>query len=412
MKDWTVKQVEAVAARGVWRVSSHLYLQAETSPHGGVTKSWAFRYMRHGRARWHGLGSVELVSLADARDQALACRKMLHAGIDPIEAKQAERMQERLALASAMTFKDCAKRYIAAHRAGWRNSKHAGQWESTLDTYAYPIFGPLPVAAVDTAMVMKALEPIWTEKPETASRVRGRIEAVLDWATARQFRAGDNPARWRGHLDKLLPARAKFRAVQHHAALPYADLPGFMADLRDQQGTAARCLEFVILTGARTGEAIGAQWSEFDVAGKTWTVPATRMKAGKPHIVPLSARAIEILAELPQTGDFVFEGARAGRPLSNTAMLMLMRRMGRSDLTTHGFRSTFRDWAAERTAYPRDVAEMALAHTIGDKVEAAYRRGDLLAKRTRMMRDWSRYCTTAPTSGQVVEIRPAAEAAR
>ena len=283
MKDWTVKQVEAVKAPcSPRRMSKNLYLQVEASPHGGVTKSWLFRYMRDGRPRWHGLGPVDLVTLAEAHDKVLACRKMLLDGIDPIEAKRAERMQAKLASASAMTFKECAERYIAAHRTGWRNGKHAGQWEATLATYAYPTFGQLPVAAIDTALVMKALESIWTEKPETASRTRGRIEAVLDWATARQFRTGDNPARWRGHLDKLLPARAKVRAaVEHHAALPYADLPGFMADLPAQAGTAARCLEFVILTGARTGEAIGAQWSEFDLAGKTWTVPASRMKAGK-----------------------------------------------------------------------------------------------------------------------------------
>jgi integrase len=405
MKDWTVKQVEAIRAPGRWRVSKNLYLQVEASPAVGVTKSWLFRYMRYGRPRWHGLGSVELVSLAEAREAALACRKMLREGLDPIEAKQAERLQAKIASASAMTFKACAERYIASHRAGWRNGKHAGQWEATLATYAYPTFGGLPVAAVDTALVMKTLEPIWIVKPETASRVRGRIEAVLDWATVRQFRTGPNPARWRSHLDKLLPARAKVRAVEHHAALSYADLPGFMAELRDQHGTAARCLEFVILTLARTGEAIGSKWSEFDFAAKLWRVPAERMKAGKEHVVPLSDRAIEILTKLPRTGDFVFEGARAGRPLSNTAMLMLLRRMGRSDLTVHGFRSSFRDWAGETTAHPREVIEHALAHRLKDKAEAAYARGDLLAKRTRMMRDWSRYCGTAPgEAGKVVAM--------
>jgi integrase len=396
-----VREVAAVREPGKHRVSRNLYLQLT----GAGARSWLFRYMRHGKPHWHGLGSVELVTLAEARDAALACRKTLRDGIDPIDAKQAERMQEKLASASAMTFKQCAERYIASHRTGWRNSKHAGQWEATLATYTYPTFGQLPVASVDTTLVMKALEPIWTEIPETASRVRGRIEAVLNWATVRQFRVGDNPARWRGHLQKLLPARSKVRAVEHHAALPYAELPGFMAELREQVGSAARCLEFVILTVARTGEAIGAKWPEFDFAAKLWRVPAERMKAGKEHVVPLSDRAIEILSKLPRTGDFVFEGAREGRPLSNTAMLMLMRRMGRGDLTTHGFRSTFRDWAAEHTAYPRDVAEMALAHTIGDKVEAAYRRCDLLTKRTRMMRDWAKFCASPPQAkGEVVEM--------
>ena len=236
------------------------------------------------------------MTLAEARDEALACRKMLREGVDPIEAKRAKEMEAKLERASAMTFKECAERYIAAHRPGWRNDKHAGQWESTLATYAFPIFGQLPVAAVDTALVMKALEPIWTDKPETASRTRGRIEAVLDWATARQFRAGDNPARWRGHLDKLLPARAKVRAVEHHAALPYADLPGFMAELRDQPAPPRAASSSSILSGARTGEAIGAQWSGVRFRGEDVDRAGRRMKAGKEHVVPLSDRAIEILA--------------------------------------------------------------------------------------------------------------------
>jgi Arm DNA-binding domain len=293
VKDWTVKQVEAIRAPGRWRVSKNLYLQVEASPAVGVTKSWLFRYMRYGRPRWHGLGSVELVSLAEAREAALACRKMLREGIDPIEAKQAERLQAKIASASTMTFKASAERYIASHRAGWRSGKHAGQWEATLATYAYPTFGGLAVAAVDTALVMKALEPIWIVKPETASRVRGRIEAVLDWATVRQFRTGPNPARWRSHLDKLLPARAKVRAVEHHAALPYADLPGFMAELRDQHGTPARCLEIVILTLARTGEAIGSKWSEFDFAAKLWPESARgRRRTSSPSSGKKSLRAI------------------------------------------------------------------------------------------------------------------------
>jgi integrase len=304
-----------------------------------------------------------------------------------------------------MTFKDCAERYIAAHRAGWQNDKHAGQWEATLATYCYPVFGQLPVAAVDTALVMKALEPIWTEKTETGNRVRGRIEAVLGWATVRQFRTGDNPARWRGHLQKLLPAPAKVRAVKHHAALPYVELPAFMIELRKHTGTSARCLEFTIKTAARTGESIRAEWIEFDFKAKTWTVPGSRMKARTPHIVPLSDHVIDLLNRLPRTGKFVFEGARAGRPISNTAMLMLLRRMGRGDLTVHGFRSTFKDWASEMTSHPDIVSEMALAHTIPEKVQKAYRRGDLLAKRTRLMRDWDRYCTSLPRAkGDVVEM--------
>jgi integrase len=242
--------------------------------------------------------------------------------------------------------------------------------------------------------VLRILEPIWTTKTETASRLRGRIESILDWATARRYRQGENPARWRGHLDQLLPSRAKVAPVQHHEALLYAELPAFMARLREQAGAAARCLELTILTATRTGEAIAARWSEIDLAARTWTVPSERMKASKEHVVPLSGRVVEILKALPRSGsDYVFEKGHAGRPISNMAMTMTLRRMGRGDITVHGFRSTFRDWAAEQTGYPNHVVEMALAHTIGDKVEAAYRRGDLLEKRRALMRDWAAYCT-------------------
>jgi integrase len=248
------------------------------------------------------------------------------------------------------------------------------------------------VAAIDTALIMQILEPIWTAKPETASRVRGRVETILDWAAARGYRQGDNPARWRGHLQRLLPARAKVAPVNHHAALLYGSLPGFMAKLRQQAGTGARCLELTVLTAARTGEAIGARWDEIDMQARTWTVPASRMKSGRPHTVPLSDQATALLAALPRSGELVFEGARAGRPISNMAMMMTLRRMGRGNLTVHGFRSAFRDWAAEQTSHPNHVVEMALAHAIGDKVEAAYRRGDLLAKRRSLMQDWAKYC--------------------
>ncbi len=268
------------------------------------------------------------------------------------------------------------------------------------------MFGDLPVAAVDTALVTKAIEPVWTLKPETASRVRGRIESVLDWAKARGYRAGDNPARWRGHLDNLLPARSKVRRVEHHAALPYGEAAAFMAELRRQEGMAARALEFAILTAARTSEVLGARWGEINIAERLWTVPGERMKAGREHRVPLSDAAmaiIEAMAERRQ-GEFVFAGARGGT-LSNMAMLMLLRRMGRGDLTAHGFRSTFRDWAAERTNFPADVAEMALAHTVADKVEAAYRRGDLFAKRRQLAEAWARFCDAPAAAGQVVPLR-------
>lgn len=381
-----------------------LYLQVTESG----ARSWIFRFMLHGRAREMGLGSLHTFSLADARERAREHRKLLADGIDPIEHRKAQRAGERLAAATAITFEQCAERYIEAHRAGWRNPKHAAQWPSTLREYVRPVFGSLPVQAVDVGLVTKALEPIWHSKPETASRVRGRIEAVLDWATVRGYREGDNPARWRGHLDKLLPGRAKVRKVAHHPALPYDDMGEFVAALRQQDGIAARALEFLILTAARTGEVIGARWSEFDLAEKLWTVPADRMKASKEHRVPLSPAAVAIIEQMKSVRvddhAFVFPGGKRGKPLSNMAMLKLLKRMGRGDLTAHGFRSSFRDWAAERTSYPREVAEMALAHTVGDKVEAAYRRGDLFAKRRRLMDEWARHCELAKSAGKVVPL--------
>jgi integrase len=342
-----------------------------------------------------GLGSLSLFGLAEARAKAAECRRQTYEGIDPIEARRAQRVQAALEAATALTFKDCTGQYLAAHEAGWRNAKHAAQWSTTLKTYAEPVIGILPVQSIDTALVMKVIEPFWAKKPETASRLRGRIEAVLDWATVRGFRQGENPARWRGHLDKLLPARAKVRQVKHHAALPYDELPAFMAALRAQDGVAARALEYLILTAARTGEVIGAQPEE--IKDKVWTIPAGRMKASKEHRVPLSAAPIVIIEKLreEQGGTFMFPGGKRDRPLSKMAMLALLDRMGRSDLTAHGFRSTFRDWAAECTNYPNEVVEMALAHTINSKVEAAYRRGDLFEKRKSLMSDWATFCASS-----------------
>lgn len=357
------------------------------------TKAWLFRYERDGRERQMGLGSLATLTLAEARERARDCRKLLLEEVDPIETRRARRLQARLAQARGLTFKRCAELYIAAHLVGWKNKKHADQWPASLATYAYPTVGDLSVATIDTALVTKCLEPIWTQKPETAGRVRGRIESVLDWAKARGYRDGENPARWRGHLDKLLPARSKVRRVKHLAALPYTELPALMAELRARQDISARALEFTILTVARTGEAIGARWPEFDFSKRLWHVPLERMKAARPHDVPLSERALAILKLLPleKESNFVFIGARAGHPLSNMAMLEALRGL-RPGLTVHGFRSTFRDWAAERTNYPNHVVEMALAHAIGDKVEAAYRRGDLIEKRRCLMNDWARYC--------------------
>jgi integrase len=359
------------------------------------TKSWIYRYRQDGRLHDMGLGSAADVSLARARRKARACREQRADGIDPLAAKRTGKQRRRLEAARAMTFRPCAEGYIAANKIGWKNAKHAAQWPSSLATYVYPVFGELPVQAVDVGLVIKALEPIWQEKPETASRVRMRIEAVIDWATARKFRQGENPARWRGHLDQLLPPPGKVRKVKHHAALPYAEIGAFVTALRAREGIAARALELAILTAGRTNEVIGARWDEIDLAGRLWVVPGERMKAEKEHRVPLCDAALALIDELHKSrqGDVVFHGARSGRPISDIAMAMTLRRMGRGDLTVHGFRSTFKDWASDCTGFPNEVVEMALAHTIPDKVEAAYWRGAALAKRRQLMGAWGRYCS-------------------
>jgi integrase len=352
------------------------------------SKSWVYRFALEGKLRDMGLGPYPDISLAEARERATAQRKVRLDGRDPIEARNASRATARLNAAKSMTFAECAEAYIAAHRPGWRNSKHAAQWTATLATYVVPVCGELPVHTVDVGLVMRAIEPIWTTKSETVSRVRGRIESVLDWAKARGYRQGENPARWKGHLDHLLPARGKVAPVEHHAALSYRELPEFMAALRRRGGLAARALEFTILTAARTGEVIGATWPEIDFEGCLWTIPANRMKAGREHRVPLSNAPLAVIGKLPRDRERLF-------PVSNMAMAMVLRRMGRPELTVHGFRSTFSDWSAEQTNAPSEVREMALAHTVADKVEAAYRRGDMFAKRRQLAESWARYCESA-----------------
>jgi integrase len=325
----------------------------------------------------------------------------VRAGRDPLEDRQADAEAKRAAAlaaqARAKSFRDVADAYIAGHEAGWRNAKHRTQWSATLEAYAHPIMGSLPVADVDTGHVMAVLEPIWRTKAETASRLRGRIEAILDYAKARGWRSGENPARWRGHVANMLPNRAKVQPVEHHAALPWREIGGFIAALRPMDGLAAQALLLTILTAARSGEILGSRWSEIDLSEAVWTIPGSRMKAGREHRVPLSEPAMAVLHGLlplrdAEAGDWMFPGRRRGCPLSGTAMEKLLRRMGRGDLTVHGFRSTFRDWAAETTGYAREVAEAALAHTLGDKVEAAYRRGDLFEKRRRLTDDWAEFC--------------------
>ena len=354
---------------------------------GSGSSRWVFQYTRDGRTREMGLGGYPGVTLAKARAEAERNRKHLAAGRDPIEAKTQQRTRKK----SQRTFASAAAAYIRAHRRGWANRKHAHQWVSTMKTYARPVIGETEVAAIQVADVLRILQPLWTSKTETAKRVQGRLENIIDFAAAMGWRTGDNPARWRGHLDKLLPSPSKVRKVRHHPALPYAELPAFWSQLAAHDGTAADALRFTILTACRTGEVLGARWDEID--GDVWTIPAERMKAGLAHRVPLSSAALGILESVDRVGDYVFAGRFHDRPISNMTMLKLLQRhMGRGDLTVHGFRSTFRDWAEETTGFPARVCEAALAHTIGDKTVAAYQRGDLFEKRRMLMDLWSSFC--------------------
>jgi integrase len=357
----------------------------------GGAQNWVYRYTYQGRRREMGLKAS---TLADARSEAADHRRLLRQEkVDPLAHRQAEDARKRLDEARAITFQKCAEAYVEAHRAGWRNAKHADQWSNTLRTYACPVFGDWPVGDVDTEAVLQVLKPIWESKTETASRLRGRIENVLDWARVRGYREGENPARWRGHLDKLLPKRSRVAPVTHHAALPYAQLPAVMAEIRAREGNAARALEFTTLTAARSGEVLGATWEEIDLEHKVWTVPASRMKARKQHRVPLSEAAAAVLRgmEKLRSSNHVFPGHRYHRPLSNVAMAKVLQRVGYGEYTVHGMRSTFRDWCAEHTAYPREVAEAALAHVLSNKAEAAYQRGDLFEKRRKLMQSWADY---------------------
>jgi integrase len=366
-----------------------------------TTKFWIFRYVRAGKMREIGLGPAvgrAAVSLADARRRARDLYDAHKAGRDPLEERAAGRALRDMELAKAVTFNQAAERYIESHRAGWSNAKHAAQWVITLRDYAGPIIGRMPVQEVDTGLVVKVLEPIWTAKPVTANRVRARIEAILDWAKARGYRQGENPARWRGHLENLLPNASRVHRIQHHPALPYDQVGAFLVELRQFRGAAALALEFAILTAARSGEVLGAEWDE--IAGDIWTVPAGRMKAGKEHRVPLSAPARKVLEQLSRV-----RGAIVFPALGVDALRVMLRRMGRGDITTHGFRSTFRDWAAERTNYPNEVAEMALGHAVRNQVEAAYRRGDFLDRRRKLMDAWGEFCARPTAGARVVPIR-------
>jgi integrase len=397
----TALQVAKLTAPGLHLDGGGLYLAV--SPTG--SKKWVFRFKR----RDMGLGGYPVVSLADARQKAIEAREILAQGGDPIEARKVAVIPTKTR--QCLTFDEAAERYIAAHEAAWRNPKHRQQWRNTLASYASPVIGTMDVAEIDTPDILNILEPIWREKTETASRLRGRLETVLDWCKVRGFRTSDNPARWRGHLAHLLPARSKIAVVEHHSSHSYQQMPEFMAKLRERDALAARALEFCILTATRTSETLDAKWSEIDLAVKVWIIPALRMKNGRSHRVPLTDAALTLLINLPRLdgSDYVFPGERQNRPLSNMAFLMLLRRMGYGHLTAHGFRTSFRTWAAECTSFPRELAEMSLSHSVGSAVERAYQRSDLFTKRQALMEAWSEHVcpmeATACTDRTYSELR-------
>lgn len=393
-KELSALEVNRLTKSGFYFVGGVAGLALQVS--GTGARSWILRKMIAGKRRDMGLGGFPDVTLAGAREKARHIREQVDQGLDPIEDRRAKRSTLAAERAKAMTFSQCVTGYLDAHSDSWKNAKHRQQWANTLDTYASSIIGTLNVASVDTGLVLKVLEPIWKTKTETASRLRGRIENVLSWATVRGYRQGENPARWKGHLDTLLAQPSKIQKVAHHTALPYGEVGSFMAELAKMEGISARALEFTILCAARSGEVRGATWAEIDLKAGVWIIPGDRMKAGKEHRVPLSNKALKILKALPRGADtdLVFPGMK-NNALSDMSLIAVLKRMGRGDLTVHGYRSSFRDWAAEQTAYPSEVVEMALAHTIGNKVEAAYRRGDLFDKRRKLMDDWAKHCGTA-----------------
>jgi integrase len=396
----TALKVERAKAPGMYADGGSLYLRIAP----GGSKQYIFRYIRGGRLHDMGIGPTHTLSLAEARERATEARKLLLDGIDPLASKRERFAALRAAEAKAVTFADCVRGFIKDNEASWTSPKHRSEWERSLAKYAFPVLGSLPVAAIDTPLVLRVIKPLWERVPETASRVRGRIENVLGWATVHHYRSGDNPARWNGLLEHALPNVVK---GNHHAALHYAEVPAFMAKLRQQTSVTARCLEFTVLTAARLGEAMGATWDEIDLDGRVWTVPASRMKAGKEHKVPLSAAAIAVLRVLHavRISDYVFPGTLQGKAIGKNIPLRLLNELTGNGATVHGFRSSFRDWCSERTSFPREVAEMALAHAIPNAVEAAYRRGDLFEKRRRLMDSWASYCAQPAANGKVLPIR-------
>ncbi len=389
----TNREVQTATKPGLLGDGRGLYLKVTL----GGGKSWILRYMLAGKRHDMGIGPYPEISLAMARAKALEARRLRIDGVDPLAARRAAKAQAALASAAAVTFREAAERYLKVHAAKWSNPKHAAQWTATLATYAYPTMGPLPVAGIETSHVLAALEPIWTEKAETASRVRQRIETILSYAMAQRWRPeGLNPARLKGNIDVLLPARGAAARVEHHAAVDWRQAPKFWRTLETQAGVGAMALRFCILTASRTSETLGATWDEIDADAALWTIPGERMKARRAHRVPLSPAALEILKALREisSGPHIFPGMKRGKPLSNMSLLAVLKRMGRDDVTTHGFRSTFRDWGSETGAAPEHVMEMSLAHTVGNKLVSAYRRGDLLEQRATVMRGWAAYLTS------------------
>jgi integrase len=394
-------KVERLKEKGLHADGGGLYLRIAE----GGSKGWIFRYAKNGRTRDMGLGSVNALSLAQAREKAAECRNLIANDIDPIERRNLERATQAATAAKAMSFRQCADAYITAHEGSWSNPAHRQQWRNSLDQHVHPTIGSLPVNAVDTALVMNVLGPLWPKRTETASRIRGRIESILDWAKVSGYRSGENPARWRGHLEHSLPARSRIRRVKHYAALPYAQVGSFVATLRQDKSTASKALQFLILTGGRANEVLRATWDEIDLTTKTWIVPAERMKARKEHRVPLSADAMAIVKEMSRVrqGDYIFPGRKA-RPMSHMTLRVLAKKTADLDVTNHGFRSSFRDWAAECTNFPREVAEIALAHQVGDETERAYQRGDLFDKRRKLMDAWAAYCAKRETNGSNIAV--------
>jgi integrase len=406
--------------RPLWKLTDIQVRTADIGVHGdggglvlsvkrgatGLNRSWLFRYSWGGRAHWMGLGSYPDVSLSRAREKAQDARRLLSDGIDPLTVKRDQRASLRREQAKhhIPTFDECRDAYVTNHRHGWRSVRHAHDWVKSLKMHVTPIFGSTPVDMIDTALVCKALEPIWLTTTETASRVRGRIEAVLNWAQTRGYRGTDlNPARWKGHLANILPARSRVAAVEHHAAMPYSAVPAFVATLRQHKDVRAFALEFLVLTAGRANEVLGARWEEIDLAARKWTIPADRMKSGKEHQVPLSPSAAAVLKKLSGDGEVVFRGENRSS-ISDNSLRKWAQAIG-CQFTVHGFRSSFRDWAAERTNYPSEVAEMALAHRVGSHVENAYRRTDMFERRRRLMADWAAFCEIATVDAEVIPIR-------